>query len=219
VRTRLPDRARDPRGVARQVEAATQVPSPPRCGQTSLRAVLGRSTRSQATGRRRAPPRGAVGIARTREAPPPGCRRRREPPSGGGIPFRETARARSSARPTSPPPAHHLNAGAHRPARSARGHGRQRVHAASPLPTFPPHRGGRAGEPVTRRARPRPLPDLGRLPRALPPPPAPRSPPRSRRPTFLRAARAGNSRRRLSERSRRRCRDPRAGCAACSRSR
>ncbi len=169
--TRVPARGQDLRAVPRHV--AARVPPPLQSEEQALRVARGRSTRSQARGRRRAPRRGALGIARTREALPPGCRRRREPPSDAGIPFREMVLARSFARPTSPLPMHHLSASTHRPARSARGHAYRRVHAASPLPMSPPHRGGRAGERVMRPAWPLSSPRSGPPPRALAPPPAP----------------------------------------------
>ena len=142
----------------------------------------------------RAPPRGAAGTARIPGVPPPDCRRRREPPSDADTRFRETAdRARSSARPTSPPLARHPNVGTHRRERSARGHGRRRAHAVSPPPTPPPRRARRAAVPAMRPARLRPFPSPSRLPQAPLPPRAPHLPPRRRRPNFLRAGRAGST--------------------------
>src|SRR5438552_3039418 len=112
------------RAVPYQV-AAPPVRPPLRSAQRALRGGRGRSPRSPATGTFQVPPRGAVGSARTLGVLPPDCRPRRAPPSDGGIRFRETARGRWFARPTSPPPEDYLSVGTPRTGRSARGHGRR----------------------------------------------------------------------------------------------
>ena len=109
-----------------------------------VRAGCGRSIRSRVRGRRRARPRAAAGSARTRARPPRGHRRRCAPPLAAGNPSRGTGRARSSAPPTSPPPAHRRNAGTPRSEHQERGRVRRRAHASFRPPTSRPRRAGTA---------------------------------------------------------------------------
>ena len=106
---RISARRRD-RVDGEPLEAARQPPA--RTARPGSRGALGRSPRSRVRGRCRARPRVAAGTARTRGAPPHGCRRRRAPPSAGGSRPRGTAPARSPAPPTAPPaPARPTHAG------------------------------------------------------------------------------------------------------------